>query len=82
MDNIDFDTAFRDAMEGIAPAKWQKKREDVQASREQQAEEANAAKMETMAMEAGQAALKARPEDLRGVGDALGGVMDPAMGPV
>lgn len=87
VDNIDFDTAFRDALEGIAPAKWQKKREDVQAAREQQAEEANAAKMEAMAMEAGQAALKARPENLRAVSDALGGMAgagmaDPAMGPV
>jgi hypothetical protein len=82
VDNIDFDTAFRDALEGIAPAKWQRKKDDVEALRGQQAEEANAAKMEAMAMEAGQAALKARPENLRAVGDALGQMVDPAMGPV
>lgn len=71
IDNVDFDTALRDAMDGLAPAKWQKKRDEVEAIREQKAEAANAAKMEAMAMEAGQAALKARPENLAVVGDAL-----------
>lgn len=71
IDNVDFDAALRDAMDGLAPAKWQKKKDDVDAIRAQKAEAANAAKMEAMAMEAGQAALKARPENLAVVGDAL-----------
>lgn len=71
IDNVDFDAALRDAMEGLAPAKWQKKKEDVEALRQRKAEAQNAQKAEAMAMEAGQAALKAKPENLAIVGDAL-----------
>jgi hypothetical protein len=71
IDNVDFDAALRDAMDGLAPAKWQKKKEDVEALRQQKADAQNAQKAEAMAMEAGQAALKARPENLAVVGDAL-----------
>jgi hypothetical protein len=83
IDNVDFDEALRDAMEGIAPAKWQRKKDDVDAIREQRAEAQNAAKMEAMAMEAGKMALSAKPENLRTVGDAIGGAMlEPGIGAV
>jgi hypothetical protein len=72
IDNVDFDAALKGAMDGIAPASWQKKKEDVDAIRQARADAQNAAKTEAMAMEAGQAALKARPENLNIVGDALG----------
>lgn len=76
IDNVDFDAALRDAMDGLAPAKWQKKREEVEEIRAAKAEAANAAKMEAMAMEAGQAALKARPENLSVMGDTLGQIVE------
>jgi len=75
IDNVDFDKALRDAMDGLAPAKWQRTLEEVIQLREGKAEAANAQKAEAMAMEAGQAALKARPENLNMVGDALGAVV-------
>jgi hypothetical protein len=71
IDNVDFDAALRDAMEGLAPAKWQKRKEDVEAMRQGKAEAAQAAKTEAMAMEVGQSAMKANPESLRMVGDAM-----------
>jgi hypothetical protein len=71
IDNVDFDQALRDAMDGLAPAKWQKKKEDVEAIRAGKAEAAQAAKQEAMAMEVGQSAMKANPDSLRMVGDAL-----------
>ena len=71
IDNVDFDQALRDAMDGLAPAKWQKTKEDVEAIRAGKAEAAQAAKQEAMAMEVGQSAMKANPDSLRMVGDAL-----------
>lgn len=83
IDNVDFDEALRDAMDGIAPAKWQRKKDDVAAIREQRAEQANADKMQAMALEAGKAALSAKPENLRTVGDALAGAqLEPDLGAV
>lgn len=79
IDNVDFDTAIRDAMNGLAPAKWQKKKQDVEAIRAQKIEATNAAKTEAMAMEVGHAALKARPENLRLVGDGLSAALEAGM---
>lgn len=88
IDNIDFDEALRDALEGIAPVTWQRKRDEVEAIRQQRAEAAEAERAAAMGMEAGKAALGARPENLRTMGDALGAMVDqgglpePGMGPV
>lgn len=71
VDNVDFDPAFRDALDGMAPAKWQKRKEDVDAIRQQRAEAAEAQKQEAMLMEAGKTVATARPENLRTMGDAL-----------
>jgi hypothetical protein len=73
LDNIDWDPAFREAMDGMAPVKWQKKREDVAAIRQQRAEAADAAKKEAQAMELGQTALKAPTDNLKLAAKAMQG---------
>lgn len=83
IDNVDLDQALRDAMEGLAPAKWQRRKEDVDAIRQSRAQQREAQRAEEIAMEAGKAALSAKPENLRTVGDALGGaLLEPGIGAV
>ena len=73
IDNIDWDPAFRDALDGIGPVKWQKRQEDVAALRQQRAEQADAEKQEAQAMELGQAALKAPTDNLKLAAKAMKG---------
>ena len=73
IDNIDWDESWREAMEGLVPAKWQKRKEVVEALRQQRAEEQEAAQQAEMAKEVGQTALKAPAENLRMAARAMKG---------
>lgn len=73
LDNIDFDAAWRDAMDGMAPAKWQKKKDDVEALRAQRAEQAAQAQAEEQAMRVAETAAKANPENIRMASRAMNG---------
>jgi hypothetical protein len=73
LDNIDFDTAWRDAMDGMAPAKWQKKKDDVEALRVQRAQQAAEAQAQEEAMRVAETAAKANPENIRMASRAMRG---------
>jgi hypothetical protein len=73
IDNIDWDPAFRDALDGIAPVKWQKKRDDVNAARQARSESAAKEKAEAQAMELGQTALRAPTDNLKLAAKAMQG---------
>ena len=73
IDQFDMDAAARDGAEGKIPPSWIRKLDDVAAKRQADAEAADAAKKEAQAMEVGQSALGANPENLRMAAKAMKG---------
>lgn len=73
LDNTDWDEAWRDAMDGAAPAKWQKKKDQVEAIRAQRAAQMEQAKAEEQAMQVADTAAKANPENIRMAARAMKG---------
>ena len=64
IDNIDFDEAFRQASEGLAPSTWLKRPEVVQQIREQRAAQQQQAEQEAQMMQAADMATRLSPEQV------------------